>query len=494
MNFIPSRFIFFFGLAAFLTLFFSCTKITNTDIGTGLIPPVDGVKTKDTVLDVITKNVNFDTVSVGFSDDHVLGYISKDPVFGTTSAAINFQVDLPNSDYNFGAADNKTIKFDSAILSLKYTGLWGDSTQPLAIHVYEMDPENLFSVDSAYPNTKSFEKGTEITANNVAKNIDITTLNDPDTIQSKSQYYEDATGQIRIQLSQVFGEKLLTQFDSSNAYVNDSTFHNYLKGFIVEVEQHGPTNALVRINLADTGTRLSLYYRFPSTTTAGQEDTAVRRFTASSLTCASSNTIIRNYNGTMIPNYVPAKSNPQDSILFIQTSPGIYAKIQIPGLSGLPNMIVHRSELLMQQIPDATSLSDSMFTVPDLFVAAYSKDSAKRFAVPYDVVYTSGAISNLTNFGVNPIVKTDLLTGKTQRTYSFDLSRYTQGVVTRKDSTYDLILWAPYNYYMSDIEATSAKYPISAPALNSAAIGRVRLGGGNNTQYRMRLHVVYSLP
>lgn len=493
MNFIPSRLVLFLNLAAFVTLFFSCTKITNTNIGSRLFPPIDGVTTKDTILDVITKNVNFDTVAVGFSDDHVLGYISNDPLFGTTSAGINFQVDLPYADYSFGA-DKNTLKFDSAVLSLKYTGLWGDSMKPLAIHVYEMDPENLFAADSSYPNTKSFEKGMEITANNVPKNVDITTLNDPDTIQTNSQYYEDATGQIRIQLSQAFGQKLLNQFDSTNAYVDDSTFHNYLKGFIIEVEQHGPTNALVRINLADTGTRLSLYYRFPSTTSASGEDTAVRRFTASSLSCASSNTITRNYSNTPIPTVVPSNANPQDSILYIQTSPGIYAKIQIPGLSGLPNMIVHRAELLMQQIPDATSSLDALFTAPNLFVAAYSKDSAKRFAIPNDIVYSSGVISNLTSFGVHPIAKTDLITGNAQSTYSFDLSRYTQGIVTRKDSTYDLILWAPYNYYMSNVEATPYTYPISTPALNPVAIGRVRLGGGNNTQYRMRLHVVYSLP
>ena len=93
-----SKFIFFSSL---LFAFFACTKITNTDIGSGLIPPVDNVNTKDTMIDVITKNQSFDTVAVGFSDNHVLGYISADPVFGITNAAVNFQVALPNSAFNF---------------------------------------------------------------------------------------------------------------------------------------------------------------------------------------------------------------------------------------------------------------------------------------------------------------------------------------------------------------------------------------------------------
>ena len=155
-------------------------------------------------------------------------------------------------------------------------------------------------------------------------------------------------------------------------------------------------------------------------------------------------------------------------------------------------MIIHRAEILMQQVPDVSSLSDQTFTAPNLFLAAYSKDSARRFAVPNDVTFSSGTISNLTTFGILPIKKTDGLTGHTISTYSFDISRYTQGVVTRNDSTYDLILWAPYNYYITPIEATPYAYPISSPALNSVAIGRVRLGGGNNTNYKMRLHIVYS--
>ena len=71
MNFIESRLTKFIFFSSLLLAFFACTKITNTDIGSGLIPPVDGVNTKDTVIDVITKNQSFDTVAVGFSDDHV---------------------------------------------------------------------------------------------------------------------------------------------------------------------------------------------------------------------------------------------------------------------------------------------------------------------------------------------------------------------------------------------------------------------------------------
>jgi len=485
MSFIDSRLIKFSFFFYLIFAFFACTKITNTTIGSGLIPPVDNVNTKDTVLDIVTKNQAFDTVAVGFSDDHVLGY-TADPVFGTTTAAINFQVALPNSNFSFGVGKDSLV-FDSVILSLSYKSTWGDSIQPLALHVYEMDPENKFSVDSAYNNTVSFEKGNELTQNN-GELVSPYKLNDPDTIK---QFNEDATNQLRIHLNEAFGNRLLHVYDASNAYINDSTFHNYMRGFIVEAEQKG--SALLQLNLSDTSTRLSLYYHYKNS--SGNTDTAVRRFATNALTCASSNTITRNYQGTDIPKYFPANANAQDDLIYIQASPGTYARLTIPGIKGLPNMTIHRAEILMQQVPDLTSDWDKYFTAPNLFLAAYSNDSARRFAIPNDVIFSGGTFANLTAFGVLPIKKTDDLTGRTISTYSFDISRYTQGIVSRKDSVYDLILWAPYNAYIYPFLSLSLNpysYPISTPALNSVAIGRVRLGGGNNTNYKMRLHIVYS--
>lgn len=483
MNFIDSRLIKFLFFSCLIFAFFDCTKISNTDIGAGLIPPVDGVMTKDTVLDVITKNEAFDSAAVGFSDDHVLGYISNDPVFGTTSASINFQLSLPNAAFSYAAGvPNSALQFDSAVLSMSYKGVWGDSTEPLFLHVYEIDPEVPFLVDSSYNNTISFEKGSDITEK-PGQEVDIRTLNDPDTI---NQFSENATNQLRIRLSETFGKRLLNDYDSAHEYQSDSTFHNAVRGLTVEAEQH-TSNALILLNLSDTSTRLSLYYHY---TNASGTDTAVRRFGTNALTCASSNTIIRNRTGADISKYFPPNANPNDSLIYVQTSPGTYAKIQIPYLDSLPNMIIHRAEILMQQVPDVSG-SDQNFTAPNLFLAAYSQDSGKRFAIPYDIQYSGLTITNLTAFGVAPIRKS-VGTG-TISTYSFDISRYVQGIVTRKDPVYDLILWAPYNYYMYPSISFAYTTPISTPALNTVAIGRVRLGGGSSQAgYKMRLHIVYS--
>ena len=483
MNSTVSRLRFSPVFLAFVFIFFGCTKITTTNIGSGLLPPIDGVKTFDTVLEVVSKNAGFDSVVVGISDDHALGYVSNDPVFGKTIASINFQISPPYFPLSFGA-DKDHLYLDSVVLALSFKGSWGDTFPHQLLRVYQMESEELFSNDSAYNNTISFEKGQEITEGGVPKDVDITKLDDPDTLTT---YHEVATRTIRIRLSQAFGEKLLKVFDSSNAYQDDSTFHNYVKGLIVEPEQSGTANSLLLVNLLDTSTRLSLYYRFQDT--AGNFDTTVRRFAPNVLTSASSNTIIHNYQNTAIPSFFPPNSDPEDSLIFIQTSPGTYAKLKVIGLDSLPNVIVHRAEFLMEQVPDLTSMSDTYFRPPNLFLACYSDDSMRRFSVPFDVTFTGSGISgqDLVQFGILPVQKGAI------SAYNFEVTRYVQSIVTRQNTVHDFVLWAPYNDYIYPVETAGFTLPISTPAINAAGIGRVRLGGGSNAQHKMRLHIVYSL-
>ncbi len=205
MNFPQLRFKLFTRFLLVIILFYSCTKIITTDIGSGLLPPVDGVVTKDTVIEIATKNTSLDSVSVGISDDHVLGYIN-DPVFGETNASVNFQV-APESTPLSLDLPKDSIAFDSVVLCLKFNGAWGDTLQPLNLHVYSMDPEVVFSNSVAYDNTKRFIKGPELTEFNAAKIVDISTLDSADS--TASPYKEPTAYQLRIRLNKSFGEKII---------------------------------------------------------------------------------------------------------------------------------------------------------------------------------------------------------------------------------------------------------------------------------------------
>ena len=123
-----------------LTFFSSCTKLERTSLGGDLIPGSDRLITDTMELPAQTTSfIESDTFSVGKNDQHTLGYIN-DPMFGTTTAAMYFQM-LPLS-YPFTYPVAKDSMFlDSCVLSLSFSGIHGDTNALSKVNVYKItDP------------------------------------------------------------------------------------------------------------------------------------------------------------------------------------------------------------------------------------------------------------------------------------------------------------------------------------------------------------------
>jgi len=478
---------------AVLFTVFSCTKIDTTTIGSGLIPPVDGVTTLDISLDVLTDNFLdplSDSLRVYKTDDHVIGIINNDPLFGKTTAQTYFE--LKPATYKFSFSGGASIIPDSAVLILSYKGVYGDTTQNQNWEVRELT--ETLNHDSAYPVSSQFATGNILGS----KNIDITTLND-----SVKNQFENASNQVRINLSPEFAERLIKQYDSTdnNAYVSDSLFRVNFKGFAVSPAAGSSGNALIRINLLDTNTKLALFYSYKVPDSANKTAAvSYFRFSRGSSSAipvsASANYIKRDYSGTQLLTNV-SNTNPNDSVLFIQTSPGTFATIKIPTLSGFPNAIIHRAELSVYQVPDVTP-AGTIFTPPRyLLLSSYDSGNKVKINVPNDFVYSGSSGANTTSFGGYLVQKNIPQIGIVQ-SYVFDLSRYVQGIVTRKDPNLTLRLSAPSN----DSLKYTAPYPATAAATyflrpsnaNNVADGRVLIAGGGMSAVglRMRLRIIYS--
>ena len=105
-------------------------------------------------------------------------------------------------------------------------------------------------------------------------------------------------------------------------------------------------------------------------------------------------------------------------------------------------------------------------------------------------------LQSLAQFGGQKISKS--LNGYSNvATYNFNVSRYVQGLIARKDSLFDFRLYAPVNdsikfvqpYPYNKIQTTDY---LSTSLGNQPAIGRVRLGGGSHSKFRMRLRIYYT--
>lgn len=479
------------GIIIFSILNWNCTKIDTTDIGSDLIPAVDNVNTFAMEVPVIANN--FDSLSttptslaecavIDRSDENVLGHISNDPYFGKTSASIFFQVLPPSTSFSFPVRFD-SLMFDSVVLVMSYKRAYGDTLAPQRIIVQEVNATHTnFRADSFYTSCNTFTALTPV--------LGIRTYAPADLKNSNNQ--------LRIKLSDpstpagvAFGQALINQ-DPATGFKNDSAFKAFFRGFAISADESlAVSNALSYFNLADTGTKLALYYRVKNR--AGKLDTTFTNFALAN-TGATANKITRNRTGSEILQYLNNPA-PEDSVIYIQSTPGNYALLQIPQLKSLGNRIIHRAELIMDQVYSPSSASQ--YLTPPFFLFLDVKDTGlnKFKAVPCDFSTATGA-PNISSFGGFQTKVRDAFGNNIIR-YVFNISRYTQAAVTKGQLDYTFRLRAPYNVllsgypsgYLDECNQFISPYNFG---LNQVGYGGVKLGGGNNSNYKMKVRIIYS--
>lgn len=477
-----------------------CTRITSTELGGGLIPPIDDVITKDTILEVLTDTYNeVDTTRIYKSDIHMVGAITNDPIFGRTSASMFFELKPPGFPY-FIPGNKDSVVVDSAVLILSYSGFYGDSTSPLRLTVSEIDQSTrldrarLYPVN--YPSVNPITIGAPLAP---PVTVDIRRLGD-----SVKNRFESTKNQLRIKLRNDVAQRFIRTYDSvgNNAYRSDSLFRTFFAGFALTADQTAPANGLIRINLADTNTKFALYFS-SSSTGATTRDTSVSYFrfdAVSPLTLSGdANFITRDRSGSQVNNYITTSTSPKsDSLVFVQTSPGTYVRVRIPGLASLNNRIIHRAELIAEQVPDDANLLtiDQQMSVPRyLLLNIYDSVKYRKRSIPNDYIFSTDG-PNIPDFGGFSFYKT--IQGYNRvGAYSFNLSRYIQGIVSRKDTSHVLQISAPANdsiYYSNPYPQPYSPilYYLNPTIGNDPANGRVRLGGGTHSRFRMRLRIIFS--
>ncbi len=513
--------------AAFVVTLFSetsCTKLDTTSQGVDLLL-VDNINTFADTLTVNATQGIFanDSSIIKKTDNYVMGKVTNDVYFGNTDAAIYVQFKPPFYPFYFGNPGDSVRRgspapgtsmssgFDTAFLCLSYRGAWGDTTTatniPQTFNVYTVnDPTFYSATDSIFkffyqPTLGSLVGSATITPSIIANYARL----------NKGLTKDSVNNQIRIKLDNTFASSIFNGQDSistgiNNAFYNDSTFRNKFNGFAVTVSGGG--NTLYYINLSDAKTRLEFHYNKVSST--GVKDTVVQSFIANTAasgstyaSSSSSNYIKRNYAGSPAAINV---GNSSPNYIYLQTSPGTYADLKIPALTGYSNRIVHRAYLIVEQAPSTTS-ADDKFTPPPFLYADLKENpsvAVNRFKPIYfdlsSILYYPDNTDSLTyfprtnidhnNFGGGALARSEDITGLTFYRYEINITRYVQHIVTNNYFNYDLRLYAPfYMYYpqYGGIQKTN-----SIPFQNAVAQGRVRVGSGSNANHKMRLVVIYS--
>jgi hypothetical protein len=292
---------------------------------------------------------------------------------------------------------------------------------------------------------------------------------------------------MRIKLNNSLGQKLVDI--DSNAYKKDADFRAIFRGLAVVPDTNNSGNGLAYFNLGDlTRSKLIVYYRVGRT---GKIDTTYAEFNHD--TIGQANLIRRKPAG----NYAAFlnNGNPTDDQLYIQATPGAFASLKIPGLSTLSNRVIHRAELRVTRL---VTPSDSKFAVPLLlFLDAETTDRDSAYTIQNDFLLSpvSGTIGryvgNFDAFG--GLLKNNM--------YKFTLTRYVQGIITRKEPNQTLRLYAPFEpapYFVppgrfADYTPSSLSI-LSFGVVDQVARGRVVLWGGNapDPSKKLQLYIIYS--
>lgn len=464
-------------VSAVALLFSACRKINDaTDVGDGLIPPIDNITTFETFLDIESDNRAYlDSNKVYYGDEHALGYIGNDPEFGATNGESYFTISHANyMIYPFLNKDS-VLAIDSVILSLSYSGYYGDSNSTQTLRVYEIAQNAGFNDTTVYKYSHPAfaTTGPELGS----KTYQVYKLKDS-VLHIRKRDTTKVANIIRIPISNQFGERL-KGYDTTNTanggYRNDSIFKTLFRGFAVRPDATG--NAVVFINASDNQkTKLTVYYQVKRN---GSIDTTSVDFFHS--TGGEANLINRTPGGGWA-GYL-ANSIPNDDLLYINSAPGSAAWLRIPALDTFRNVVVHRAEIIANPI---RSSQDEQFIQPGaLFLDRIhaTGDTASTFDADMSVG------NNFTNFTYDFASFGGGL--KTDSTYRFNISRYVQQIVTNRATNYRLRLYAPVRTFLfSPIYGETNQLYVN----QSPVAGRVVLAGGSyvNPAKRIRLRLVYS--
>jgi hypothetical protein len=458
-----------------ILLISSCTKIDTTDLGNELIPAVDNVNTFEMVMDVITDNKLFnDTTRMLDGEYHGIGIIENDQEFGKTEAT-TYASFSPTTYRSYPFVNKDSVTIDSVVLSLAYTGSFGDSTSIQQFEVREIDGRFKEFKDSLYYlNAPDFDLLPSLLSTSIVHYGDlgdtgIVYKNGKDTIKSGSE--------LRMKMDTTWARKFVN-YDTTNAYKNDTLFKKVFAGLQIKASDASSNkNAIAYFNLNDNNkTRITFYCRVQNN---GKTDTIAPYFAF--YQDAHANIIRRTPANGYLANVT--NSNDNDDKLYIQSTPGSFASARIPQMDTFSNCVINRAELIMEKAP---SFDEFYAPPPYMFIEAISPTGDSAYTIRNDFV----PVTTSPGYDLNVLGG-----GYKNNKYIFNLSRYFQSIVTKKFRNNTLRVYAPFTaqpYYMpSNTDQATSKVGI---IINTpVAAGRVVLFGGSSADpKKMRLRIIYT--
>jgi hypothetical protein len=383
--------------------------------------------------------VREDSLRTDLAIYHLLG-LYNDPFFGTKSSSIYTQLTLTGSNVDFGVSPT----LDSVVLTLKYQGLYGDTTTPMSVDVYELTTELSSSTDY-YSNSYIAHDVTPLASKTFVPNATDSVSIAFDTIVREAH--------LRINLGSTFGNKIIAgDINGTNDLVDNTTFQQYIKGLYITTSDSVTSTSLLpgdgSIAYFDMNSAIS-------TVTVYYNDTSNYEFTINSGTVKYSR-FAHDYTGTDIDKHLTNNPLRDTTVSYISTMAGVKTKLIIPNIKDIikdGNVVINKAELEIPiEIGSEGSFDEAL---PTIAVVGIDESGNSVFIPDFfeGLSYYGGSLDVPTN------------------TYTFNVTQYLHQLV------YD----TPVDYGM---------YLISSGS--SITANRSVIGSWHNNSSKIKLNITYS--
>jgi hypothetical protein len=284
-----------------------------------------------------------------------------------------------------------------------------------------------------------------------------------DIVKGKPDVNKKNAPQLRIRVQSSF---ILDNFINAAAtnFKDNSVFNDFIKGLQLRVNKNLTTGAggLALFDLANTDSRLEIYYKSKTGTAI---DSNVTSFNFNTAFSAAS--VKHNYKGTAVETQLNVPSTTYN-FNFVQPLGGLKTKLTFPyikNLITLGDITINKAELVVQ----VERGTDIFAPAPRLFL--YRTDIADQRQLIPDV---SLGLSDISLGGFYD---------STKKQYKFALTAYMQDLLSGK--------LTQYNTFIAAIDSKASSNAGIFPS--GTTVSSVVIGSGNKlAPYKMKLNIIYT--
>ena len=388
-----------------LSLGLGCTK--PAAIGLEVQPTSDVINGKfsDTTT-LVAYTVLADSLR---SDEAILSLLGSyiDPVFGYSTASFYVKFSMSTTNVTFGTGNGFTP--DSLVMTIAYTGYYGDPPTAQTIMVYRLDSVTTIDGTAAYYTNSDFQT---------------------DLIDLGGATINPASDDVAISFK--LNDPIFSADTADLIFTDNTAFQSFLHGFYVVTNMFDP-GGIHYLDINSSSTLLTLYYN----------DSMSFDFEIDGES-AWTNRFHHNYDGTEIGAQLDDPSL-GDSLVYIQASAGVMVKIEMPHITNWvkdQKIAVNKAELVLKVHDDGTL---DTYTVPDnLFILGAGENTV-----------VTDQFEGATHFGGTY--------DAANKTYSFNIARYVHELLYEGRSNDGLYLIVPNNLLTSGSVVSANRVVLGGP-------------------------------